>query len=151
MKKLLLILFSIFALNAGISAQGYKTAAGLFVDFGDGATVVGPHIKHFFTKSVSGQGLLLFGSGATVLGAEVSHNALIPGGRGLSWNIGFGPQAWIGNNNTTFVFRPSLGMEYTISGAPINLGLDWRPAWILTDGSHFEAGRFGFAIRYIFR
>ena len=39
-------LFTMSITNA--KAQDYKTAAGLAIDFGDGATLVGPHIKHFF-------------------------------------------------------------------------------------------------------
>ena len=151
MKKFFITLFAICAITTTVSAQNYRTGAGLFIDFGDGSTLVGPHVKHFFTNQIAGQGLVLFGSGITALGADVSYNAIIPGAQGLSWNIGLGPQAWIGKNNTIFALRPAVGLEYKIPGAPLNIGLDWRPAWILTDDSDFEAGRFGLALRYTFR
>ena len=52
MKKLLFTLIAGAALFTtsitDVKAQDYKTAAGLAIDFGDGSTLVGPHIKHFF-------------------------------------------------------------------------------------------------------
>lgn len=144
-------LLAIAAITTTANAQSYRTAGGLFIDFGDGATLVGPHVKHFFTNQMAGQAAVLFGSGITAISLEGSYNAPIPGAQGLAWNVGIGPQAWIGKNSTVFALRPALGLEYTIPSAPINLGIDWRPAWALSDGSHFSAGHFGLAIRYIFR
>ena len=144
-------LLAVAAITTTASAQNYRTAGGLFIDFGDGSTLVGPHVKHFFTNQIAGQGSVLFGSGFTAIGVDVSYNASIPGAQGLSWNLGVGPQAWIGKNATSFALRPAVGLEYTIPNAPINIGVDWRPAWRLTDGSDFAAGRFGLALRYIFR
>ena len=144
------ILVATFATT--LSAQGYRTAAGLFIDFGDGATFVGPHIKHFFTNQYSGQAMALFGSNITVLGVEGAYNAPIPNAKGLMWNIGFGPQAWIGDGGSIFALRPSTGLEFTLPGAPFNIGFDWRPAWVLWDGdSYFEPGRFSFTFRYTFK
>lgn len=144
-------ILAIAAITTTATAQSYRTAGGLMVDFGDGSTFVGPHVKHFFTNEMAAQASVLFGSGVTAIALEGSYNAPVPGAQGLAWNIGIGPQALIGKHNTSFALRPAAGLEFTIPNAPINIGLDWRPAWILTDGSHFEAGRFGLALRYIFR
>lgn len=141
---------ALLGLNNTASAQSYRTAGGLFVDFGDGSTFVGPAVKHSFDGTNALQGMVLFGDGATLIGAEYSYNKSIPGAAGLDWNIGIGPQALIGDNDTDFLLRPTLGLEYTIPSAPINFGLDWRPAWTLSNGSHFTAGRFGLALRYVF-
>lgn len=154
MKKLFLGIamlgVALIGFNSTASAQNYRTAGGLFIDFGDGTTFVGPAVKHSLDGTNALQGMVLFGSGATAIGAEYSYNKNIPGASGLGWNIGVGPQAIIGKNNTTFAIRPALGLEYTIPSAPINLGVDWRPLWALSDGSHFTAGRFGLALRYVF-
>ncbi len=152
LKKFFITTILVVAFATTVSAQGYKTAAGLFIDFGDGPTFVGPHIKHFFTNQYSGQAMALFGSKITILGVEGAYNAPIPGARGLMWNVGLGPQAWIGKNNSVFAIRPSTGLEFTLPGAPFNIGFDWRPAWVFWDGdSDFEAGRFAFTFRYTFK
>lgn len=151
MKKFFITLFVLSAFVVGLSAQSYKTAGGLHIDFGDGSTLVGPHLKHFFTNEYAGQVEVLFGSNVTVLGLEGSYNQPVAGARGLAWNIGLGPQAFIWSGDTQFALRPFTGLEYTISNAPINIGLDWRPLWTLTDNSHFTAGRFGLSLKYVFR
>lgn len=152
LKRFFIATIIVAAFATTLNAQGYKTSAGLFIDFGDGATLVGPHLKHFFTNQYSGQGMVLFGSGVTVLGVEGAYNAPVPGAKGLIWNIGIGPQAWIGKNNSIFAIRPSTGLEFTIPNIPFNIGFDWRPAWVFWDGdSDFEAGRFGFTLRYIIK
>lgn len=152
MKKLLFAFFALAALSISqkSSAQQYHTAAGLFVDFGNGSTLVGPSIKHYFNRNDALQGMVLFGDGLTVVGAEYSYNAPIAGAGGLNWNIGIGPQAAFADHSSGFIIRPMLGLEYKIPGAPLDFGFDWRPWWELTHGGDFEAGRFGLGIRFVF-
>jgi hypothetical protein len=150
MKKIFVALFALCTFTVGLSAQDYQTAGGLQVDFGNGSTLVGPLLKHFFTSECAGQAEVLFGSGLTVIGVEGSYNQPISEAQGLNWYVGIGPQAYIGSRDTAFGLRPSVGLEYTISNLPVNIGLDWRPIWTLTNGSHFEAGRFGLSFKYIF-
>ncbi|HTN38978.1 MAG TPA: hypothetical protein VL053_17990 [Arachidicoccus sp.] len=153
MKKIFLALSALLLIAGAQKVQAqsnYRTAAGLFVDFGNGATLVGPSIKHFINSSDAIQGMILFGDGLTLIGAEYSYNAPVRNAGGLMWNIGIGPQAGFGNGYSDFYVRPALGLEYKVPSAPINFGFDWRPAWQLTHGSDFEAGRFGLAFRYVF-
>src|SRR5690606_4149434 len=82
------------------TAQHYRTGLGLFIDVGDGRTLVGPHIKHFFNDRDAGQAMVLFTDGATLIGAEYSYNKPFPNANGLSWNIGVGPQAYITDYKT---------------------------------------------------
>ena len=49
------------------SGSYYNTGIGLLVDVGDGATLVGPHVKHFFSRNNAGEFAVLFGSGARIL------------------------------------------------------------------------------------
>lgn len=152
LKRFFITTVLVVAFAATASAQGYRTAAGLFIDFGDGSTLVGPHIKHFFTNQYSGQAMVLFGSNLTTIGVEGAYNTSIPGAKGLVWNIGIGPQAFIGKHDSFFGIRPSTGLEFTLPSIPFNIGFDWRPMWLFWDGDyHFEAGRFSFAFRYTFR
>jgi len=152
MKKIFLALSALLLIGASqtLKAQSYHTAGGLFIDFGNGATLVGPHVKHFINQTGAIQGMVLFGNGLTALGVEYSYNEPIRNAPGLLWNVGVGPQAAFGDGSTDFLVRPALGLEYKVPNAPINFGFDWRPAWQLTHGSDFEAGRFGIAFRYVF-
>jgi hypothetical protein len=134
-KFLMIALF--VALSWTASAQQYRTAGGLMIDIGDGTTLVGPTVKHFFTGENAIAGSLLFGNNFTVLSAEYSYNKPIQGAEGLNWNIGVGPQL-------------ALGLEFKIPSAPLALGFDWRPLWHVDHGSNFTAGRFGLTFKYVF-
>lgn len=151
------VLFSAFfglcllGLSGNVSAQSYRTGAGVFVDFGDGRTYAGPHIKHFFSAQNAGQAMVLFADNRTLIGAEYSYNDQIRGADGLSWFVGIGPQAVIRRKDSYFVIRPAVGLEFKIPGAPLATSMDWRPMWALNDGSDFVPGRFGFAFKFTFR
>lgn len=146
------IMIALFvAISWTASAQQYRTAAGLFIDAGNGTTFVGPTIKHFFTGSDAIAGSVLFGNNFTLLGAEYSYNQAIAGANGLNWHIGVGPQVGFGNDHTHLLIRPATGLEFKIPSAPLALGFDWRPMWQVNHGSHFEAGRFGLSFKYVFR
>lgn len=132
------------------NAQNYRTGAGLFIDFGDGRTFVGPHIKHFFSAQNAGQAMVLFADNRTIIGAEYSYNDQISGARGLSWYVGVGPQAMLRKDDSYFLIRPATGLEFKIPGAPLATSFDWRPMWILNDDSYFEPGRFGIAFKFTF-
>lgn len=155
MKKLFTILGSIalFAMaTTSVKAQDYKTAAGLAIDFGDGSTLVGPHIKHFFNANGAVEGDLLFANGATFIQALYLYHGDIKGAKGLRWDIGVGPGVAIGKHDTNFLVRPNAGLDYKISGAPLGVSLDWKPAWTFFDGGNdFNAARFQIGFRYIFK
>ncbi|MFI5451962.1 hypothetical protein ACHMWN_07365 [Pedobacter sp. UC225_61] len=156
MKKLLFTFIAGAALfTLGISnakAQDYKTAGGLAIDFGDGSTLVGPHIKHFFNANGAIEGDVLFANHVTFIQALYLYHGDISGAPGLRWDLGVGPGVAIGNNNTNFLIRPNAGLDYKISGAPLGVSLDWRPAWQFFDGGNdFNAARFQIGFRYIFK
>ncbi len=151
--SLALVGFSFLGLHNQVSAQrgaSYENGVGLFIDAGNGGTYVGPHLKHYFNSNDAGQVMVLFGNSQTLVGAEYSYNAAISGADGLKWNAGLGPQVIFGHGTTDFLIRPMVGLEYKIPQVPIAFGFDWRPAWQLTHGNNFEAGRFGIALKYAF-
>lgn len=155
--SLALVALSFVGFHQKASAQrggGYENALGLFIDAGNGGTLVGPHFKHYFNSRDAGQLMVIFGDHQTRIGAEYSYNAPISGARGLKWNIGVGPQIGFYSNDgykqTNVYIRPMLGLEYKIPQVPIAFGFDWRPDWQLTHGNNFEAGRFGIAFKYTF-
>ncbi|WP_207420298.1 hypothetical protein [Desertivirga brevis] len=150
MKKLLL-LFSLTALLSvtGAKAQDYKTAVGLSIDFGTGATLVGPSIKHFFNPADAVNAEIIFGGNSTLIQGFYQHHWPLKDAQGLKFYLGGGPGVNLYEGGSTFILRPMAGLEYKIKDAPIALNFDWRPGLFLYDGgSEFEAGRFGIGIKY---
>lgn len=156
MKKLLFTLFAagaLFVTNLSTTkAQDYKTAAGLGIDFGNGATLVGPTIKHFFNKNSAVNADVLFGSGSTLIQGFYQYHDDIKGAGGLKWYLGIGPGINLYDGGSTFMIRPMAGLDFRIPSAPIALSFDWRPAMSFYDGdTDFEAGRFGLGFKFVFK
>lgn len=150
--KVRLSMIALFvAISFAATAQSpYRTAGGLFIDVGDGSTLVGPTIKHFFTGENAIAGSVLFGNNSTFLSAEYSYNKPIAGAEGLYWNVGVGPQLGFWSGETFLYVRPAAGLEFKIPSAPLALSFDWRPMWYLGNNSNFNAGRFGLSFKYAF-
>lgn len=168
MKKVFLPLLvaSILTLGAQeVNAQSrYRTALGLGIDLGDGPTLVGPQIKHFFDGTNAGNAQVLFGDDVTVLGVDYSYNQAIRGTNGLSWYVGVGPQLafvdngrwwrdddWDDDNETYFALRPAVGLEFKIPSAPLAFHFDWKPWWNLSNNSNFEPARFTLGFKFTFK
>lgn len=139
----------------------YRTALGLGIDLGDGPTLVGPQVKHFFDATNAGNAQVLFGNDITILGVDYSYNQAISGANGLSWYVGIGPQLafidngrwWFGDddwdgNETFFALRPAVGLEFKIPSAPLAFHFDWKPWWNLTNNSDFEPARFSLGFKF---
>lgn len=134
-----------------VNAQTYKTSGGILIDVGDGATLAGPHVKHFFSGNNAGEFSLLFGGNTTTIQALYQYNQDFKGANGLMWYVGAGPAISFSNGNSAFSIVPVAGLDYKISGAPIDLFFDWRPRiWISNGYSDFLAGRFGLGARFTF-
>ncbi|RNC88571.1 MAG: hypothetical protein ED555_13120 [Allomuricauda sp.] len=130
----------------------YTTALGLGIDSGNGATFVGPSVKHFFSEHHAGQAEVTFESGVTAITALYEYHGQFEGADGLQWFAGPGVSIFSGSGDSVFALRGILGLDYKITGAPISLALDWRPALALDSdvGNTFEAGIIGFGARYVF-
>lgn len=161
MKKVFLSLLAASFLIIGsqeVNAQAqYRTSLGLGIDLGDGPTLVGPQIKHFFDGANAGNAQVLFGDNVTVLGVDYSYNQAIAGANGLNWYVGVGPQlAFIdrggwwndGDDRTFFALRPAAGLEFKIPSAPLAFHFDWKPWWNLSNNSNFEAARFTLGFKF---
>jgi hypothetical protein len=158
MKKLLFTLFAgaaFFTTTLTADAQDYKTGLGLGLDFGNGSTLVGPSVKHFFTSKDAGQAEILFGNHTTAINAFYQHHGDITGAPGLKWYLGVGPSLhffdFAGFSSTTFAIKPMAGLDFKIPSAPISFAFDWRPSLFFYDtDTDFEPGRFGIGFRYTF-
>jgi hypothetical protein len=71
------------------------------------------------------------------------------GDEAFNWYAGFGPSLLIGDDFGLGV-SGEIGLEYRFTGAPIALGLDWRPTFWIIDNTRFGADSFGLNIRYVF-
>jgi hypothetical protein len=153
MKKLFLLAVTAVLLSTAstFAQSSYKTALGLGIDFGDGSTLVGPSIKHFFSPNDALQGDLLFGADATWIGGNYLYHQSFKEAKELKWYIGVGPQVALYEGGSTWYLRPAAGLDYKVKSAPISLVFDWRPMVRLSDGSDFLAARFGLGFRYTFK
>lgn len=152
MKKSIFTGALVFFLALCVHAQEYTTALGLGIDTGSGFTLVGPSVKHFFGEDHAGQAEVTFETGVTALTGLYQFHGQFEGAEGLQWFAGPGATFYTGGGNSVFAIRGSLGLDYKITGAPIALAFDWRPALALIEdfGNTFEAGFFGIGARYVF-
>lgn len=142
----------LFSTSAQAQKAPYKMGAGLLIDVGDGATIVGPHIKNFFTANHGGEAALLFGDDLTVLQAQYQYHQGIANADGLQWYIGAGPSFLFSDSDTDISLVSSLGLDYKIPKAPLSLSFDWRPRMVFYENnSDFMPGRFGIGFRYVFK
>ena len=82
----------------------------------------------------------------------------IAGATGLKWYIGPGAHVGFYNGNSRFDddndvaigIDGVLGLDYKFRGAPINMSLDWQPAFEFGDGRGFSGSWGGLGIRYTF-
>ena len=158
MKKLLLTLLIVFGLMSVINAQDYKTGIGVRGGFTNGLT-----IKHFTGDQAAFEFLL--GSrwrGFDITGLYEIHNRAFDAD-GLKWYYGGGAHlgfwngdytykdwGYQGSNYTVVGVDGILGLEYSFKDAPINLSLDWKPAFNFVGYSGFWADGGALSIRYIF-
>jgi len=137
------------------SAQDYKTGVGLRGGLSSGLT-----IKHFISSNKAIEGLIATRwQGLELTGLYEVHNNAFDVDR-LNWyygggaHLGFwdGNSSWgnLGQNYTVLGIDGILGIEYNFSEAPINIGLDWKPAFNLTGYSGFWGDGGALSIRYIF-
>jgi hypothetical protein len=90
-----------------------------------------------------------FGDG---VGIEVLWDLIYKplGGEAFNWYLGVGPSVLIGDDPFLLGASGELGLEYRFKGAPIALGLDWRPTLVIVENTDFRAGGFGLNVRYVF-
>jgi hypothetical protein len=154
---LLLFFSAANAQSKSANSSSYKSALGVKVWDGGGISY-----KHFFNSQNAGELIAYFWRhGMRVTGLFEIHGN-ITGATGLRWYIG--PGAHIGFYDRGYVHRgyyyPDrrsligidgvLGLDYKFKGAPINMSLDWQPAFEFGDYAGFYGNWGGLGIRYTF-
>ena len=155
MRKIFFSIVLVVGLSTAAYAQDYNTGIGL-----RGGTGWGVTLKHFVSKRNAFEGFFYaYNQGFNLTGLYQYHSMAFDVDN-LRWYFGFG--AHIGsynysnpkykNDNNSFVLGVDgiLGIEYTFTEAPINIGLDWNPNLNLTGRSGFYPGFGAISIRYTF-
>lgn len=156
MRKLFLTLILSVSIVTLISAQEYKTGIGLRGGFSQGIT-----LKHFVSEKAAFEGLLSTRwQGFDITGLYEIHGQAFEVEH-LNWYYGGGAHIgfWNGNNvkwgtpgtsYTVIGIDGILGMEYSFSEAPINIGIDWKPSINLIGYTGFWGDGGALSIRYVF-
>jgi hypothetical protein len=153
MRKIVLTFILAFSIVILTIAQEYNTGVGLRAGVSSGLT-----IKHFINGKSALEGLLATrGKGLDITGLYEMHNQAFEVEH-LNWYYGFGAHIgfydgvkW-GDVGTTYAvigIDGILGIEYSFSEAPINIGIDLKPTMNLIGYYDFWADA-AVSIRYIF-
>lgn len=155
--SIFLISFICIATTTKAQSTGseYRTALG--VKIYPGAISV----KHFTRDHVALEGLVSFWRyGFRFTGLYEYHDD-INGAPGLKWYVG--PGAHLGFYNNRWADRlfndednrldlgidGVIGLDYKISGAPLNISLDWQPSFTILSDPEFRSWG-GLGVRFTF-
>jgi hypothetical protein len=158
MKKIIITLTLVLFIAIYANAQDYETGVGLRLGFSNGLTV-----KHFISDRLAFEGLLVTRwRGFELTGLFEVHNQAFEIER-LNWYFGGGGHIGFWNGDYTYDRWGTAGVNYTVVGLdgiigieynfeefPLNVGLDWKPAFNLTGYSGFWGDGGALSIRYIF-
>ncbi|GGH68392.1 hypothetical protein HNQ91_001462 [Filimonas zeae] len=159
MKKTFLAMVMLFGIIAGAHAQNlgsdYQTAIG--VKMYPGAI----SFKTFMDDNTAVEGLAYFWTNGFRATALYELHGDISDVEGLKWYVG--PGAHVGfyndrwrdkypnrNGGIAIGVDGVLGLDYKISGAPINVSIDWQPSLNLIGHTYFEGGWGGLGVRFTF-
>jgi len=157
MKKIVTTCLILFFLVSIGRAQDYRTGIGARLGFDQGLTV-----KHFMSQKSALEFILATRwRGFEITGLYEVHNTAFNAER-LKWYFGFGGHVGFWNGDytqnwgepgveyTVIGLDGILGLEYSFPDVPINIGLDWKPAYNLSGYTGFWADGGALSIRFIF-
>lgn len=142
------VLLTVSSVKAQNNSADYKTALGVKF-YPTGIT-----LKHFVSPKNALEGIgYFFNYGARITGLYEIHGNINNAG-GLKWYVGPGGHIGFYNNKyggaTSIGIDGVLGLDYKITGAPLNLSVDWQPSIEFGNGFNngFTGNWGGVAIRY---
>lgn len=156
MKNFLMTTVVMFCIVVVSNAQDYNTGIGLRGGLSNGLTV-----KHFLGEKAAIEGIITSRwQGFNITGLYEIHDQAF-GTERLNWYYGIGGHIgfWNGNNvkwvddnkdYTVVGIDGILGLEYNFNEIPINLSVDWKPAFNIIGYSGFWGDGGAISIRYIF-
>lgn len=156
MKRFILAFIVMITMTTLSSAQEYETAAGLRGGLYNGVT-----IKHFLGGKSAVEGIITTRwQGFNITGLYELHKWRAFDVDRLNWYYGAGGHlgiwddtyaTWVTADNSIVIgVDLVLGIEYTFEEIPINLGVDWKPAFNLVGADGFRGDGGAFSARYVF-
>jgi hypothetical protein len=153
-RKMLVGIAFCLMVASSLNAQEYKTGLGGRVGFFNGFT-----IKHFVKNDKALEGLLSFRWNGFVITGLYEHQRPFKEVKNLDWFIGIGAHVgfwdrgkyyWNYYDDSHSIVGMDLigGLEYTFDEVPINLGLDWKPAFNFIGDDHVWFDGLALSIRY---
>jgi len=156
MKKIIVSFFFLLTMFSSTYSQDYNTGIGIRAGFYSGIT-----IKHFISTNTVLEGIVdTRWRGFQFTGLyEINHQAFDT--ERWNWYYGIGGHVgfWDGNNTnwgnsgtnyTVAGIDGILGLEYNIEEIPINIGIDWKPAFNIIGYTGFWGDGGALSVRYIF-
>ena len=148
MKKILLLVAMVFAINTGF-AQDYNWAVGVrAAGYSSGLSV-----KHKMNASSAIEGILSipYDNGFLITGLYEKYVPVISNG----FNFYYGGGAHIGSlthsdDNFRLGIDGVVGLEYKIPEVPIAFSLDYKPAFDIITDAEFHFTDFGLSVKYVF-
>lgn len=148
-----------FGLVDESKAQTYATGVGLRAGVSNGLTV-----KHFIQSDVALEGIIHSRWRGLILTGLYEVHENIREVRGLrwfygggahlgSWNSGNIPPPWADSNyrgSTIVGIDGIIGLDFKFEDAPINLSLDYKPAFNIINGGGFWGDELALSIRFTF-
>jgi hypothetical protein len=148
---LLFISSLLFAQNKTEGLSDYQHAIGVKIFDGGGISY-----KQFLNGNNAAEVIgYFYTKGFRLTGLYEVHNA-IASMAGLKWYYGGGAHMGFYNSlndhtrSTVFGVDGVIGLDYKINTAPINISLDWQPAFEFASGFGLNGGWGGLGIRYTF-
>ncbi|AGA77777.1 hypothetical protein [Echinicola vietnamensis] len=158
-KKAIITAFvvAVMVVSHRAEAQTYSTGVGLRAGVSNGLTV-----KHFISLDEAIEGILhTRWKGLVITGLYEKHKD-IREVRGLKWFYGGGAHlgTWgdrsdppfhdYDDSYTVFGIDGIIGLDYKFVDAPINLSLDYKPAFNITDDVGWWGDEIALSIRFTF-
>jgi len=158
MKKIVITFLMVIGLVSVSFAQDYHTGIGLRGGFESGLT-----LKHFTSEKSAIEFILASRwRGFEITGLYEVHNQAFNTER-LKWYFGAGAHIGVWNGDYTYSYWGDrgthytvvgidgiLGLEYSFEEAPINIGIDWKPAFNVIGYEGFWVDGGALSIRYVF-
>lgn len=155
MKGALVTFLLIIIFSTVLSAQDYKTGIGF-----RGGSQSGLTVKHFMSEKSAFEGLVATRWGGFYLTGLYEVVGPYFGVEGFNWYMGAGAHVGFldgdnsrfedGEDHTVGGLDGIIGFEYKFEGAPICLGLDWKPQYDFIGDTYFVADDFALSIRFTF-
>lgn len=162
MFRLIAVMLLIISNSYTVSAQQtYKTALGLRLNGGAGISV-----RHSLKENQSIEGILYTRWGGLNITGLYTVNTKVFDEPGFNFFIGGGGHIGFWDrdrnpwwdedkryNDTRMVLGidGQIGLEYTFNEIPLNLAIDWKPAFNIVGITNFWVGDAALSVRYTFK